>query len=493
LRYDVRRNIHEGLDVTAEPIEQAKALIAAGLPADEVQRWAASEPAEFPHPYAVNSSGLPRDAEAVALYHALGDALLHRLPPKPLRSDTEQAAAVALLERGRAVRTRFLRVYVGEVYAALTDFTRTFKRAEELVYAAAERYPGLVPTRAEVQAERALLQKDKDGVEIDQGLFLAAVLAQSWFGAHLVHAMLQPLPVAVERLPAFQRDGVAELGAAVVERRGRAGYVYLRNPRFLNAEDDATLPATEAAVDLVLLDPACEVGVLRGATVEHPRYAGRRVFSAGINLTRLYQGQISYLFYMTRDLGYVNKLYRGLTGPEWWPGEPETTLEKPWIAGVEAFAIGGGCQLLLVMDHVLAEQGSYFNLPARKEGIIPGAANLRLPRFVGDRLTRQGILFDRQFPADSPEGRLLCDEVVPPREMDAALDRAVAALTSSGVVSAAGNRKALRVAQEPLATFQAYMATYAREQAYCHFSPALIHNLEEYWVRRRPEGQGRGS
>jgi thioesterase DpgC len=65
--------------------------------------------------------------------------------------------------------------------------------------------------------------------------------------------------------------------------------------------------------------------------------------------------------------------------------------------------------------------------------------------------------------------------------MDAALDRAVAALTSSGVVSAAGNRKALRVAHEPLATFQAYMATYAREQAYCHFSPALIRNLEENW------------
>ena len=120
-------------------------------------------------------------------------------------------------------------------------------------------------------------------------------------------------------------------------------------------------------------------------------------------------------------------------------------------------------------------------MPARKEGIIPGAANLRLPRFVGDRLARQGILFDRQFYVESPEGQLLCDRVVPTGEMETALDRAVAALTSSGVVSAAGNRKALRVGQEPLATFQAYMATYAREQAYCHFSPALIRNLEENW------------
>ena len=114
----------------------------------------------------------------------------------------------------------------------------------------------------------------------------------------------------------------------------------------------------------------------------------------------------------------MNKLYRGLAGHEFLPGEPESTVEKPWIAAVEAFAIGGGCQILLVMDYVLAEAGSYFNLPARKEGIIPGAANLRLPRIVGERLARQGILFDRQFPADGPEGRLLCDQVVPVGEMD---------------------------------------------------------------------------
>ena len=62
----------------------------------------------------------------------------------------------------------------------------------------------------------------------------------------------------------------------------------------------------------MLLDAACEVGVLRSAPVEHPRYRGRHVFNAGINLTHLYHGQISYLFYLTRDLGYVNKLYRGL-------------------------------------------------------------------------------------------------------------------------------------------------------------------------------------
>ena len=99
------------------------------------------------------------------------------------------------------------------------------------------------------------------------------------------------------------------------------------------------------------------------------------------------------------------------------------------MAAVETFAIGGGCQILLVMDHVLAERSSFFNLPARKEGIIPGVANLRLWRLVGDRMARQAILFDRQFPADSPEGRLICDQVVPDGEMDTALEATIAALT----------------------------------------------------------------
>jgi thioesterase DpgC len=49
------------------------------------------------------------------------------------------------------------------------------------------------------------------------------------------------------------------------------------------------------------------------------------------------------------------------------------------------------------------------------------------------------------------------------------------------VVSAASNRRAIRIAQEPFDTFRSYMGLYAREQAYCHFSPALIGNLERFW------------
>jgi thioesterase DpgC len=217
--------------------------------------------------------------------------------------------------------------------------------------------------------------------------------------------------------------------------------------------------------------------VFRGAPVEHPRYAGERIFGAGINLTHLYRGRIDFLFYLIRDLGYVNKLYRGLI----LNGDRRHTVEKLWIAAVERYAIGGACQLLHVMDHVIATRGSRLYLPARKEGIIPGASNLRLPRSVGDRAARQAILSGREWTAGEADSYLLVDEVIEPGAMDAAVDSRIEELTSSGLINAAANRRALRIGQEPLDLFREYMATYAREQAYCHLSPALVRNLERHW------------
>jgi thioesterase DpgC len=462
-------------------------LESVGLPAGELTAWRAAEPV-FAAPGSDDRERLDRDAQTAAEYFRRGDELVRRLPPKRDRDERQQAAAEALLEASRAVRTRFLRVHADPIYAELTDDYGRFVRLDDLIYAAAERFPGLVPTRPQIAAERRSPQKEKDGLEIDQGIFVAQILSRRKAGLHLVQAMLRPTAQAEELLPRFRAGGTLDLGPVLLERAGNAGVVTLRNTRYLNAEDDSTVPPTETAVDLVLLDPDIEIGVLRGGVVDHPKHAGRRVFSAGINLTHLYDGRISFVdFYLIRDLGFVNKFYRGLAGPDFWPDEPEVTTEKPWVAAVESFAIGGGCQLLLTMDRVLAERGTYFNLPARKEGIIPGAANLRLTRFVGDRLARQGIMYERAFPADSPEGSFLCDEVVEPGQMGAAIARTVAGLTSSGVVSAAANRKALRVDQEPLDAFRRYMATYALDQARCHLSPALIRNLEQHWdAKHRP-------
>ena len=458
-----------------DPEQAARCLAAAGLPADEVRRLLQEAPA------ATNEFSNYR--QKFSDYWGESARLLGRLPAKPRRSEGEQAAASVLQESARDARVRFLRRHGDAVYDALTVTRSRFVRVEELVMRAAGVVPGLVPAAQEIAAEDGCPQRDKDGLEIDQGLFLSAILTSPRSGRHLCHAMLLPRREAQELLPRFERDGVVELNGASVRRLGKAALVTQSNPRFLNAEDQVTLDGLETCVDIALLDRSCEIAVMRGAPVEHPKYQGRRVFGAGINLTHLYHGRIPFVWYLQRDLGYVNKIYRGLAFADDMPPDEfgGGTIEKPWIAAVEAFAIGGHCQVLLVMDYVLAARDAFLTLPARKEGIIPGAANMRLPRFTGDRIARQAILYERRIECDSPEGRLICDEIVAPEAMDAAIERVVAGLTNSGVVSAAGNRRALRVTAEPFDAFRSYFAIYAREQACCHFSPALISNLERYW------------
>jgi len=456
------------------PASPSDVLTRAGLPHEAVAAWLAGGGAV--------SGDYRRDAESFSRQWRVGADLIAKLPPKPQRSQAVAEAASLILERDRKARERFLTAHAETVYRRLTDDLTKFKRVEHLVHDAAVAVPGLAPDKALLSRESALMQAEKDGAEIDQGLFLSQVLARADCGMHLCHAMLLPRPEIEEWTGRFASGEKLSFEGATLERQGKAAVVTMRNLRFLNAEDEATLDGLEFAIDIATLDPKSEIAILRGDVVEHSKYRGRRLFSAGINLTHLYHGKISYVWYIKRDMGLVNKLLRGVACTDASPDELYGgTTEKPWIGAVDGFAIGGGCQLLLVLDYVLAASDAYMTLPARKEGIIPGVANLRLWRFTGDRLARQGILYGRRFDCDTPEGRAICDEVVPPASMDAALDRVVANFTSSGVVSAASNRRAFRVGEEPLDLFRRYMAVYAREQAYCHFSPALIANLERHW------------
>jgi len=449
----------------------------AGLAANDVSEWFAALP-EL-------SSDLKSDSAMCAKFWDLSRRLRAKLPRRTQRAANDAAASDVIHRKERDLRERFLGLHVEELYSKLTAAKSKFLRIEALMPEAAKLVPGLTPGAEALSAERALSLKEKEGLEIDHGILLSHILAHPESGRHLCHAMLQPRTETLDLLPRLTTDGLIDLGTACVSRVGKASVVELRNTKALNALDETTLAPLETAVDLAILDRHTEIAVLRGGTVEHAKYAGRRIFSAGINLTHLYQGKISFLFYFLHAMGYENKIFRGIARGDASPDDVAgSTVEKPWIAVVDTFAIGGGCQHLLVMDYVLAEAGAYLTLPARKEGIIPGVANLRLPRFVGDRLARQAIMYGRKIDCDSPEGRLICDEIAPTDKLDAALAQAVDGLTSSGVVSVVGNRRQFRVAQEPLDLFRRYLALYAREQAYCHFNDRLIANLERHWNAR---------
>ncbi len=460
--------------MSMKTILPAQALVRAGVAESDGRAWHAQVP--------VAGKGWTHDRAAFMAFWQSTDALLSKLPVKPQRSADEQNAAQALLDTARASREAFLRCHVTAVYDELTGDQARLLRVEDLAANAAQAFPGLVPSPALIARESVCAQRDKDGHEIDQGLLFAHILANERAGMHLCHAMLLPHPKSSALADAFAKTGRLDLGTVYVEREGRAAIINLNNQKYLNAEDESTVDAQELAVDICLLDEASEIGVLRGARMESGKYQGRRVFCTGINLTHLYHGKVSYLWYLKREMGWLNKVFRGLAEPGHSPDEIlGRTREKMWLSAVDAFAIGGGCQYMLALDVNIAASDAYMTLPARKEGIVPGASNLRLPRFVGDRIARQAVMMELRIECDSPEGRMICDRIVAPGTLEVAVKEIVESITRSGMVSAASNRRAFRVAHEPLDLFRRYMAVYAREQAYCHFSPALISNLEKFW------------
>jgi (3,5-dihydroxyphenyl)acetyl-CoA 1,2-dioxygenase len=397
--------------------------------------------------------------------------LIASLPERGQRSPRQHAIAEAAVDAARAARSRFMDAHAEAVYDELTGSRGRYLRLPKLMEAAAAAFPGLVPTADQMAAERARPQALKEGHEIDQGIFLRGVLRSLVAGPHLLDAMLRPTPRALQMLPEFSRTGVAGLGSVHIERANGAARLTMCGGDCLNAEDNRQVDDMETAVDLALLDPEVRVGLLRGGEMSHPRYRGKRVFSAGINLKALHAGGISLVdFLLRRELGFIHKLLRGLLiedGPRW----RSPTAAKPWVAAVDGFAIGGGMQLLLVFDHVLAASDAYLSLPAAQEGIVPGAANFRLTRCLGPRLSRQVILEGRRIWANEPAARLLVDEVVEPADMEEAVERSLDRLQSPAVVA---NRRMLNFAEEPVDEFRLYMAEFAVQQALRLYSADVI-------------------
>ncbi|MEY9878164.1 thioesterase DpgC [Streptacidiphilus sp. MAP12-33] len=415
-------------------------------------------------------------------------AILATLPPRPERTEDQRDMAAEARGTVRCLRHAFLDSHVDAVYDELTDRRTRYLRIEELVEAAAKAFPGLVPTAGQLAEERALQQADKDGHEIDQGIFLSAVLRSPRSGPHLVDAMLRPTARALQLLPQFTRTGSVDLGSVRLERVDGVAHLTMVREDCLNAEDGRQVEDMETAVDLALLDPQVEVGLLRGGVMSHPRYKGRRVFSAGINLKTLHSGGISLVdFLLRRELGYIHKLLRGVLvkdGAIWRP----RTIDKPWVAVVDSFAIGGGAQLLLVFDHVIAAKDAFVSIPAAQEGIIPGVSNFRLTRCVGARLARQLILEGRRVFAGEPDAALLVDEVHDADQLDAAVERSVERMRGDAVVA---NRRMMNSAEEPIDDFRRYMADFALQQALRMYSEDVINKVGRFANRGTAQAPAR--
>jgi enoyl-CoA hydratase len=176
----------------------------------------------------------------------------------------------------------------------------------------------------------------------------------------------------------------------LVEVRGRVGLVTLHRPKALNALNDALMDELGTALRAFDADDAVGVIVLTGS---------EKAFAAGADI-----GMMASYSYMD--------VYKGDYITRNW--EAVRSIRKPIIAAVAGFALGGGCELAMMCDIIIAADTAKFGQPEIKLGVIPGAGGTqRLPRAVSKAKAMDLCLTGRMMDAAEAERAGLVSRVVP--------------------------------------------------------------------------------
>lgn len=163
-----------------------------------------------------------------------------------------------------------------------------------------------------------------------------------------------------------------------LELDGRVAIVTLNRPEVLNAIN------TQLASDLC--DVCDELQARDDIWVAIMRGAGERAFSAGADLKER-QNMSAERWIQHRRV--ILRAFRTLSA-----------LEKPIIAAVDGFALGGGCELAMLCDFIIASERAQFALPEARVGIIPGGGGTQLlPRLVGRAMAKELIFTGRRIDA----------------------------------------------------------------------------------------------
>jgi len=186
----------------------------------------------------------------------------------------------------------------------------------------------------------------------------------------------------------------------LVETRGRVGLVTLNRPKALNALNDTLMDELGDALIAFDIDESIGAIVITGSD---------KAFAAGADIGAM--STWSYMDVFKSD--YISR--------NW---ETIKRVRKPVIAGVSGFALGGGCELVMMCDIVIAAETARFGQPEIKLGIIPGAGGTqRLPRAVGKAKAMDLILGARMMDAREAESAGLVSRVV---AADKVVDEAIA-------------------------------------------------------------------
>lgn len=179
----------------------------------------------------------------------------------------------------------------------------------------------------------------------------------------------------------------------LTEQRGRVGLVTLNRPQALNALNKATMDELVSAVRRMDADPGVGAVVLTGSS---------KAFAAGADIKEMAEQD-----YM--DM-YASDWFR-----DW---EEFTRLRIPTIAAVSGFALGGGCELAMMCDLIIAGDNAKFGQPEINLGILPGmGGSQRLTRAVGKAKAMDLILTGRFIGAEEADRCGLVSRVVPAEDV----------------------------------------------------------------------------
>ncbi len=196
----------------------------------------------------------------------------------------------------------------------------------------------------------------------------------------------------------------------IVEVRGKVGLITLNRPKAMNALNDALIDELCAALDGFEADDGIGCVVITGS---------EKAFAAGADIAAM------------KDWGYMDVYKTNYISRNW---DRIGRCRKPIIAAVAGFALGGGCELAMMCDFIIAADSAKFGQPEIKLGILPGSGGTqRLPRAIGKAKAMDMCLTSRFMDAAEAERAGLVSRIVP---ADKLIDEALAAATTIAGFSA---------------------------------------------------------
>ncbi|GAB4485244.1 MAG: enoyl-CoA hydratase [Anaerolineales bacterium] len=256
-----------------------------------------------------------------------------------------------------------------------------------------------------------------------------------------------------------------EYTSILVEQRGRVGLVTLNRPQALNALNQVLL--AELAQALMSFDADENVGaiVLTG---------GERTFAAGADIREMAEASEAEM----RQKGFVD-LFDSLR-----------RVKKPLVAAVSGFALGGGCELALACDIILASETARFGLPEVTIGVIPGAGGTqRLTHIVGKYLAMEMILNNRHLTAAEAAQFGLVNRVLPVERL---LDESIALAESLAARAPLAARSAKQAVNQAFEGSLSQGLSEERNLFYRLFATEdQKEGMKAFLEKRKPEWKGK--